>query len=105
MQEFATTLQLLRTGRKNAVIFYYAQGQRGSNSEGGCSIYRTPETHDRICRQLAKLHPGIVRLKEKQNKHSQRGFGTRTEVTVQWRAAYASSVEPTNKQLRVGNRS
>ena len=91
MADFDTTLQLLRKGYKNAVLYFWAQGQPGSQHAGGCSVYRTPETHDAICRKLAELHPGFVRLVQKQNKGDQHGFGTRTEVVVSWKKAYESS--------------
>lgn len=91
MADFDTTLQLLRSGRKNAVIWFWAQGQPTSQLAGGCSIYRTSETHDAICRKLAEYHPDFVRLRQKENKGHQSGFGTRTEVTISWQKAFRSS--------------
>ena len=91
MADFDTTLQFLRRGQKNAVLYYWAQGQPGSQHPGGCAAYRTSETHDVVCRKLAELHPGFVTLRQKANKGHQHGFGTRTEVTVQWKKAYESS--------------
>ena len=91
MEDFDTTLQLLRSGRKNAVLFYWAQGHADCNYTGGCSIYRTAKTHDKICRQLLKLHPEFVKLRQKNNKREQGGFGNRTEVTISWKKAYESS--------------
>lgn len=91
MADFDTTLQFLRSGRKNALICYWAQGHVTSQHHGGCSIYRTTDTHERVCHQLAELHPGFVRLVQKANKGGQHGFGTRTEVTIRWVDAYKSS--------------
>lgn len=91
MADFDTTLQFLRKGMKNAVLYFWAQGQPGSQHKGGCSEYRTSETHDKVCRELASLHPGFVTLRQKQNKGHQQGFGTRTEVIVFWKKAYESS--------------
>ena len=91
MEDFDTTLQLLRKGHRNAVIHYYAQGHTDSQAPGGCSIYRTAETHDTVCRQLQQLHPEFVSLRTKTNRSDQNGFGTRTEVTIQWKRAYESS--------------
>jgi len=90
MADFDTTLQFLTRGQKNAVIYYWANGQPGSQHKGGCSIYRTSETHDAVCRQLQQLYPSFVSLRQKNNKGHQSGFGTRTEVTVQWKKAYES---------------
>lgn len=91
MADFDTTLQLLRSGHKNAVINYYAQDQPGSQLAGGCSVYRTAATHEDVAKRLQQLHPDFVALRTKQNKGAQAGFGTRTEVTVQWQKAFKSS--------------
>jgi protein gp37 len=91
LEDFDTTLQLLRSGRKNVVIYYYAQGQAGTQSAGGCSIYRNVANHDAVCRELQQLHSDFVTLRQKVSKTAQNGFGVRTEVTIQWQRAYASS--------------
>jgi protein gp37 len=91
LEDFDVTLQLLRAGKKNAVIYYYAQGQASTQSAGGCSRYRTVDNHDAACRQLQQLHPEFVTLRKKVSKTAQNGFGVRTEVTIQWQRAYASS--------------
>ena len=88
MADFDTTLQFLRKGQKNAVMFYWAQGQPGSQHPGGCSAYRTSATHHIACLKLLEYHPDFVSIRQKQNKGDQHGFGTRTEVTVQWKKAY-----------------
>lgn len=87
MADFDATLQFLRQGKENAVINYYAQNQPQSQLKGGCSIYRTPETHDAVCRRLAELHPEFVKLRQKENKGGGE-YGTRTEVTIAWKKAY-----------------
>jgi hypothetical protein len=87
MADFDTTLQFLRRGQANAVINYYAQNQPQSQLKGGCSIYRTPATHDAVCRQLEALHPGFVKLRQKANLGGG-DYGTRTEVTISWKKAY-----------------
>jgi hypothetical protein len=89
LEDFDITLQLLRAGYSNVVSYWWAQGQRMTNEQGGCSEWRTHEVHEESARRLGELHPGIVTLRQKQNKTDHEGFGTRTEVTVQWKTAHA----------------
>lgn len=88
MEDFDVSLQILRAGGSNAVSFWYAQGQRMTNEQGGCSEYRSHEVHEASARRLAELHPGLVRLRQKVNKTDREGFGTRTEVTISWKRAW-----------------
>lgn len=87
LEDFDLTLQILRSGGSNVVSYWWANGQRKTGEDGGCSLYRTHETHDAACRRLAELHPGLVRLREKHNK-SGGEFGHRTEVTIMWKSAW-----------------
>ena len=90
MEDFDVTLQLLRSGRRNANMFYYANGQKQTNMAGGCSTYRNHEVQDRSARRLQELHgERLVRLRQKQNKTDAEGLGTRTEVTIYWKKAAA----------------
>lgn len=91
MEDFDVLLQLLKSGRKNAVLGWWANGQKMTNAAGGCSIWRTREIHDEAVEKLASLHPEHVKVRLKQNKTDAEGLGTRKEVTVQWKRAYASS--------------
>lgn len=88
MEDFDVNLQILLSGGQNIVSFYWAQGQRMTNEDGGCSTYRSHELHEASAKKLAMLHPGFVSLREKKNKTDADGFGTRTEVTIQWKAAH-----------------
>lgn len=94
MADFDTVLQLLRKGRKNAVIGYWAQAQPATQYKGGCSIYRTNETHETACKQLRHYHGDLVRLRKQNIKAKQKGLETRTEVTVAWAEAYVSGTKP-----------
>ena len=88
-QDFDMTLQLLRKGHKNAVLYSFTHNQPGSNNTGGCSVYRDPEMMDRCSHELAALHPDFVKVVEKQTKTSW-GGGIRTDVRIAWKKAYES---------------
>lgn len=94
MEDFDLLLSLLRKGYKNVMSYWWTQDQRQTSAPGGCSDYRDHKLHEDAARKLAELHPGFVRLRTKTNKsklthHNE--FQTRTEVTVQWKAAFKSS--------------
>lgn len=90
--DFDVTLQLLRKGFRNVILFRYTTDQNNSNSPGGCSEYRTAELHAESCRRLAELHPGLVKVVEKPARNW-KGFGdVRTDVTIYWQRAYEESL-------------
>lgn len=92
-QDFDVTLQMLRAGHKNYVSYIYGQGQAaGSGSAGGCATYRDHDMMTRCAEELAALHPGFVRVDEKETKTSF-GGGVRKDVTISWKKAYESSKE------------
>lgn len=90
MEDFDVALRLLRAGYQNVILNNYAHNQRGSGAAGGCSTYRTMEVQAQAAHQLARLHPGFVRTVEKTTKGAW-GGGTRTDVQISWKKAYASS--------------
>ena len=86
MEDMDVTLQLLTKGHKNAILYWWANDQQRTNAPGGCSVWRTHEVHAEAARRMADLWPGIVTLRQKENKTGG-DFGTRTEVTCQWKKA------------------
>jgi len=87
MADFDTVLQFLERGQKNAVLYYWAQHQPKTQHPGGCAAYRTHATHEAAAYKLSELHPGVIRIVQKENKGGGE-FGTRTEVAVQWQKAW-----------------
>jgi len=90
MEDIDITLQLLRRGMPNAILFWWAQDQKQTNAPGGCSEWRTKEVQETEALKLHALHPEFTKPREKANKTGG-DFGTRTELTVFWRKAFQSS--------------
>lgn len=90
MCDFDATLTLLRAGYANAVLSDYAQDHGSSNAKGGCSLYRTDARQAAAAHALHKMHPEFVKLVAKTTKVSW-GGGTRTDVQIAWKKAFASS--------------
>ena len=89
MEDFHINLQILRSGAKTLICNDWVSNQvGGSDAPGGCSAYRTPQVQTESAELLAKLHPGFVKVVEKKGWQGQ---GTRTDVMVYWKKAYASS--------------
>ena len=92
MEDFDIALQLLRKGKACKVSYYYAQGQKSSNAEGGCSEWRTIDVHNAGAERLKELHPTCVKVVEKQTKTAWNGL-PRKDVIVGWKKAYKEGVE------------
>jgi len=90
MEDFDLTLQLLKKGYPNAMIYKWCWNQGASNLPGGCSQYRTNQMQEEAAIKLAELHPGYVKLVKKQSRNWI-GMETRTDVTIYWNKAYANS--------------
>lgn len=92
MEDFDVLLQQLSKGIPNANLIHYAQGQRGTQTEGGCAEYRDNENHSQAAEDLHHFHPNFVKLRQKENKTGGE-FGKRTEVTIYWKKAYNYGLE------------
>jgi hypothetical protein len=91
-EDFDVTLQLLRKGYKNLIIAEFSNDQSTSNQAGGCSDYRTLETHAASMRQLHANHPDFTTLVEKPvARWKGMGNSTRLDVNIKWQKAYLSS--------------
>lgn len=93
MEDFHVTLTLLENGHPNKVLLDYVWNQPGSNTEGGCSTYRTAKAQAKAAKTLAELHPDFVKVVEKKvvGKTSWEGMKTRTDVRIQWHKAYSDA--------------
>ena len=92
MEDFDINLQLLRQGKPSKISYYYAQGQKSSNAEGGCSEWRTIEVHNAWAEKLHALHRDFVKVVEKETKTAWNGM-PRKDVNVQWKRAYNSGTD------------
>ena len=88
MEDFDIALQLINQGYSSIISYVYAQDQSASNMEGGCSTYRTPQVQADSARKLAKLHPGVVKLVEKETKTGWFKGQPRVDVTIYWKKAW-----------------
>lgn len=90
--DFDMTLQLLRAGYPNRVLYWAAQNQSGSHTKGGASDWRTFESMKADSHLLEELHPGLVTAVEKQTKSSWQGK-SRWDVRCGWAKAYRQGQE------------
>jgi hypothetical protein len=67
MEDFDINLQLLRQGKPSKISYYYAQGQKSSNAEGGCSEWRTIEVHNAGAEKLHSSPPRFCKSSRKRN--------------------------------------
>lgn len=82
MSDFDITLQCLIKGYPSGLLTTHAKDSTsGSNAPGGCSIDRTGEALDKSARELARLWPEFVTLREAKEW---KGIGPRTDVRVAW---------------------
>ena len=86
--DFDLHLQLLRFGFPNWVSYDYCHDQPGSNTEGGCSVFRDADMLKEEAEHLAELHPGFVNVVEKKTKADWGVGGVRTDTIIYWKKAF-----------------
>lgn len=91
MEDFDLNLQLLRKGVPNVVMFNYCYNTPPSNTDGGCSLYRTNDLQTKCANKLAELHPSYVKVVEKTVNNWKGDMRTHTDVRINWKQAYLSS--------------
>ena len=96
MEDFHFTLSLFEMGYPNLLTLDYVWNQPGSNTQGGCSTYRTPEMQAKASHMLHDLHPDVVKVVEKKTRSASdwEGMKVRTDVIIQWRQAYSGEHRP-----------
>lgn len=87
-QDFHLTLSLLERGYANLLLMEFMSGQT-DGTPGGCQVYRTHEMLEQQAHVLKELHPEFVTVVQKERK---KGFGTSTDVRIQWVKAFESKM-------------
>lgn len=99
-EDFDAILQLLTKGIPNVVFMKYIVKCSETNSDGGCSAWRTVEYHNESQKKFQALWPQYVDLKEKTVTSGPWKGKTKLNVNVAWKRAYNDGVknhiEPTN---------
>jgi len=93
MEDFDVTLQMLRKGISNAVLFDFCWNQTGSGKKGGCSLYRDSDMQSAAARMLKRFHPDYVKLVTKESKSQWQGMETRTDVRIAWAKAAKEKID------------
>jgi hypothetical protein len=89
-EDMDLTLQLLKRGWNNLVNYAIAADQcAGFGAKGGCSEERSIEASNEAAHELARLHPGLVKVVQKEYE----GSVKREEVIVQWKKAFRSQCD------------
>ena len=90
LADIVLALKLLSRGQKTALYCDVFWDQvRGSNAEGGCSLYRTPEVQEQAVLGLHEMFPHYVHVVKKQTKGGWFGKDVpRTDFTIYWNRAW-----------------
>ena len=90
-EDFHYALCLMKAGFKNKVYFKWICSPAPTQAKGGCSEKRNQETHNKSTLKLAELHPGLVKVVEKNYKSMGGDIKNRLECVIQWKKAFKSS--------------
>lgn len=82
-EDFNITLRLLRRGYANYVYHESCCSPGSYGAPGGVTDERTLDSSNEYAEKLAEMHPGLVRVVEKEYKNS-----PRKEVVVSWKKAF-----------------
>ena len=82
------TLQLLTEGIPNIIFMRHRVNCSETNSDGGCSIYRTVDFHNDSQKIFHALWPDYVKLKEKVVPSGPWKGQTKINVEVAWKKAF-----------------
>jgi hypothetical protein len=85
-------LQLIKKGFKSRISNRFRYESAPPAVAGGCSTYRDVSKQNESNLTLFKLHPGLVRLVEKEVKRGGFAGQTAIHVVVQWKKAYKTSM-------------
>lgn len=90
LSDFDMTLQLLRAGHENVVLYDWCQDEitGGFQAAGGCSTWRTLERLRQAQKKLMALHPDYITAVER--TYADRP--NRTELRIQWKQAYRATL-------------
>lgn len=92
-EDFDVNLQLLTRGFKNRISAKYMVNCSETNSEGGCSTWRTIEVANQAQRDLARLWPDYVKIREKVVPSGPWKGETKLVVTIYHKKAYTHGLE------------
>lgn len=90
-ENFHLIIQLLKKGYKNRISNRFRIDTIATQSEGGCAVERTVERHNDSMRALAEMHPGIVKLYEKETTGGQWAGTPKLAAKIAWKEAYKRS--------------
>lgn len=91
MEDFQVVLEFLTRGYPTALLTTHCKDDIGSNTAGGCSLYRDSEGQAEAAHALREMYPGFVRLTTRPGWAGEMSL-PRTDVQVQWKKAYEAGV-------------